>query len=88
MVPSASSPILGFDVGGTKTSVVVGTTDGTVLARVARPSNASAGFESMWTMMVASAEELISLLSRPFGSDVEAALNKGRALFLRKNLKP
>ncbi|MEK7382785.1 MAG: hypothetical protein AAB262_05800, partial [Elusimicrobiota bacterium] len=26
------------------------------------------------------AEELISLLSRPFGSDAEAALKKGRAL--------
>lgn len=63
---SGVSPwILGFDVGGTKTAVVAGTKEGTVLARMARPSNAEGGFEPMWAAMVSSADELIDDLGHP-----------------------
>ena len=78
----ASSPILGFDVGGTKTSVVVGTPAGTVLERVARPSNASAGFNSMWATMVSSAEELISRWGQPaaIGVSIGGPLDSDRGI--------
>ena len=69
--PSQSSPwILGFDIGGTKTAVLAGTADGQVLARLARPSNALAGFDTMWAGMVASADELIGERGQPMAIGV------------------
>jgi glucokinase len=61
----SQSWILGFDIGGTKTAVFAGSADGQVLARLARPSNALAGFATMWEGMVASADELIADRGRP-----------------------
>lgn len=43
--------VLGFDVGGTKTSVLAGSFSGTVLYRESFPSKAHEGFESMWPTM-------------------------------------
>ena len=40
--------ILGLDVGGSKTAVVIGTREGEVRRRRAFPSRAGRGFESMW----------------------------------------
>lgn len=57
--------ILGFDIGGTKTAVSAGTLAADILARTVHPSHADAGFESMWTAMVAPAEELIADLGHP-----------------------
>jgi glucokinase len=57
--------ILGFDVGGTKTAVVAGTSGGEVLDRRTRASEAEAGFEPMWVAMTALADELIAARGRP-----------------------
>jgi alpha-glucosidase len=41
-------PILGIDVGGTKTAIVVARRDGTILHRDEFPSNAARGFDAMY----------------------------------------
>jgi sugar (pentulose or hexulose) kinase len=47
-VPSnGASVILGIDVGGTKTAVLLGTRDGKVLQRQEFPSHAERGFEAL-----------------------------------------
>jgi glucokinase len=49
--------ILGIDVGGTKTAVLLGTRDGQVLQRREFPSNASRGFQPLYDDIVACAAE-------------------------------
>lgn len=74
--------ILGFDIGGTKTSVVAGTADGDVLARIVRPSNAAAGFDPMWAMMTASADELIAARGTPvaIGVSIGGPMDRERGI--------
>ena len=52
--------ILGLDVGGTKTAVVVGTRGGEVRRRRAFPSGAERGFEAMWGDIAAGAGEALA----------------------------
>jgi len=51
--------ILGVDIGGTKSAVVLGEADGTILARRAEPTQAEAGPEVILTRLIAMARELI-----------------------------
>jgi len=65
-VTAPSSPlIIGFDIGGTKTSVSCGTADGTVLARIVQASATDTGFEGMFGAMASAADELISEWGHP-----------------------
>ncbi|HEX9078715.1 MAG TPA: ROK family protein, partial [Desulfuromonadaceae bacterium] len=51
--------ILGFDVGGTKTAVVAGRADGSVLARRAFPTGPERGAEAVVGQMEATARQLL-----------------------------
>ncbi len=55
----AGESILGFDIGGTKTAVVSGLPDGTVLARHAFPTEPERGAERVVEQMEAAARELL-----------------------------
>jgi glucokinase len=59
-VPARGELILGLDIGGTKTAVVVGTRDGQVRERWAFPSAAARGFEPMWQEIAAAAERALA----------------------------
>lgn len=52
--------ILGFDIGGTKIGVVVGTTRGDVHARITIPTEPGRGFQPIFDSMVDAAEEVLS----------------------------
>lgn len=59
-VPSnGASVILGIDVGGTKTTVLLGTREGKVLQRQEFPSRAERGFEALYSDIVGCAEKII-----------------------------
>lgn len=51
--------ILGIDIGGTKSAVVLGRADGTILARRAEPTQAETGPEAILSRLIAMARELM-----------------------------
>lgn len=53
------NPILGFDIGGTKTAVVVGTRDGEILRRQSFATDAHRGFEAIFADMAAAGREIL-----------------------------
>lgn len=57
--------ILGFDIGGTKTTVLAGSAEGDVFERRQLASDAETGFDRMWTHITAAADELVALRGRP-----------------------
>lgn len=63
--PARPDWILGFDIGGTTTSAVVGTTSGQVLDRRTCPSHAERGFDAMWDMMTRAAAGLTGAHGQP-----------------------
>ena len=55
------SPILlGFDIGGTKTAAVIGTTAGEILARAETPTPSAEPFEAALQKMVTLADQLLA----------------------------
>jgi glucokinase len=52
--------LLGFDIGGTKTAVVLGTPAGEILRRVETPTPSTESFEAAFTRMVAMADQLLA----------------------------
>lgn len=52
--------LLGFDIGGTKTAVVLGTPEGEILARVETPTPAMETFEEAFTRIVRTADQLLA----------------------------
>lgn len=55
-----SERILGFDIGGTKTAVVMGTTSGAVLERRSQASDVERGFDAQWASMMEMADDLVA----------------------------
>ena len=55
-----SDYILGLDIGGTKSTAIIGTTDGDVVARKPFPSDAHRGVDAMIADLLAAADELVS----------------------------
>jgi glucokinase len=76
--------ILGFDIGGTKTAVVAGTAEGTVLDRLVSASDAAGGFGPMWERMTAAADRLTAARGQPraIGVSIGGPLDHARGIVL------
>src|SRR4051794_38173898 len=74
--------ILGYDVGGTKTTAVAGTASGQVLARNSFPSGAARGFAAMWQDMLAAGRALITQHGAPqaVGVSIGGPLDSARGI--------
>lgn len=57
--------VLGFDIGGSKTAVVAGLADGTVLERRVHPMRPRATFTESWSAITEHGDDLVSARGRP-----------------------
>jgi glucokinase len=57
--PEKATLLLGFDIGGTKTALILGDTQGQILRRIEIPTPASEPFEPAMAMINAAAEDLL-----------------------------
>ncbi|MCJ7702227.1 MAG: hypothetical protein MUO62_11650 [Anaerolineales bacterium] len=57
---NTSPVILGFNIGGTKTAVVLGTFDGEILQRRVFPTNANLPFEAAFEQIIRQTNNLIA----------------------------
>jgi glucokinase len=76
--------ILGFDIGGTKTTVVAGSAAGEVLEREVIASEAARGFDQLWARMTAVADRLVGARGQPrtIGVSIGGPLDHARGIVL------
>ncbi len=83
-LPPGTGWILGFDIGGTKTAVVAGTVDGSVLQRHVAASEAAEGFRPMWVRMTEMADDLVAGFGPPcaIGVSIGGPIDQARGIVL------
>ncbi len=63
-------PILGWDIGGTKCAVVIGTSDGSIIAREEWVTATTPGFDQMIERFIVTARQLLGNCARVYSSRV------------------